>query len=252
MSASSISTMITVPFVRPKVLGVRFGTPIPTQVIIFCHPREGFRLEFIDGSSAEEVAKLFPEVVLEARLELMRTLKKRAGITTSFHKRATQILPPVQAIEPLPRFLREAKAVDDARVPALPLMIPAVPVRSVVPSLPIARSILPLPIAQPAAPLPIAKPVGRLPIAQSIAQPTDYATQGDLGTDFMSTTGHFSLFDHLIEPAETNAAAASSIGATSSTVFASYEKTPKRLVALRAARKRREYISDLTPTSGVS
>ena len=241
MSASSISTIITIPFVRPKVLGVRFGTPIPTQVKIFCHLTEGFRLEFIDGSSAEEVAKLFPEVILEARLELMRTLKKRAGITTSFHKRATQIPPTVQEAEPLPRFLREAKAVDDARVL----------VRSAVPSLPTARSILPLPIAQPAASLPIAKPVGRLPIAQSIAQPTDCAPQHDLGANFISATGHFSIFDHLIEPAEANAAASPSIGATSSTVFALYEKTPRRLAALRAARQRLEHISDLTPTSGV-
>jgi hypothetical protein len=248
MSASSISTMITVPFVRPKVLGVRFGTPIPTQVIIFCHPTEGFRLEFVDGSSAEEVAKLFPEVVLEARLELMRTLKKRAGITTSFHKRATQILPPVQAIEPLPRFLREGKAVDDARVPAPPLVIPAVPARLGVPSLPIARSIVPLPIAQPAVSLPIARPVEKRPIAPPIAPLIDYTTQRDLGTDFMSTTGHFSVFDHLVDPPETKATPSDSPG---STVFASYEKTPKRLAALRAARQRREHISDLTPTSGV-
>jgi hypothetical protein len=244
MSASSISTMITVPFVRPKVLGVRFGTPIPTQVIIFCHPTEGFRLEFIDGSSAEEVAKLFPEVVLEARLELMRTLKKRAGITTSFHKRATQILPPVQATEPLPRFLREAKAVDDARVPAPPLVIPAVPARLGVPSLPIARSIVPLPIAQPAASLPIARLVEKRPIAPLI----DYTTQRDLGTDFMSATGHFSVFDHLVDPPETKATPSDSPG---SSVFASYEKTPKRLAALRAARMQRKQISDLTPTSGV-
>lgn len=244
MSASSISTIITVPFVRPKVLGVRFGTPIPTQVIIFFHPTEGFRLEFIDGLSAEEVAKLFPEVVLEARLELMRTLKKRAGITTSFHKRATQILPPVQAIEPLPRFLREAKTVDDARVPAPPLVIPAVPARLGVPSLPIARSIFPLPIAQPAASLLIARPVEKRPIAP----PIDYATQRDLGTDFMSTTGHFSVFDHLVDPPETKATPSDSPG---SSVFASYEKTPKRLAALRAARMQRKQISDLTPTSGV-
>ena len=244
MSTSSLSTIITVPLVRAKVLGVRFGTPIPTQVKIICHLTEGYRLEFIDGSSAEEVAKLFPELVLQARLELLRTLKKREGITTSFHKRNTQLLAPIHIMEPPPRFIREVKVVENVLPLALPKVISVIPAIVGAVSLPITRSVTPLPIAQPVVPLPIAKPVETLPIAK----PIEYAAKRDFGAEFMSTTGHFSAFDHLVDPPE---AKVTTSAPPTASVFASYEKTPKRLAALRAARARREQASDLTPSSGV-
>ena len=106
-----------------------------------------------------------------------------------------------------------------------------------------------MPIAQPVAPLPIARPAGGLPVAQSV----EYAAKRDLGTEFMAVTGHFSLFDHLIEPAETKAVALPASGsspANGSSVFAVHDKTPKRLAALRAARLRGKPVSDLTPTRG--
>lgn len=104
----AISTVITLPWVRGSVLGLRFGTPIPTQVRLCYHPQHDHWMEFSDGTRADVVASRFPEEVRQARLEMMTSYQRREVISSTYHRRKSEASSkPVTDHESRPRMLRE-------------------------------------------------------------------------------------------------------------------------------------------------
>lgn len=104
----AISEVITLPWVRGSVLGLRFGTPIPTQVRLCYHPQHDHWLEFSDGTRADVVASRYPEEIRQARLEMMKSYQRREVISSTYHRRKSEaaIRPPTDS-DARPRFLRE-------------------------------------------------------------------------------------------------------------------------------------------------
>lgn len=104
----AISVVITLPWVRGSVLGLRFGTPIPTQVRLCYHPQHDHWLEFSDGTRADVVASRYPEEIRQARLEMMKSYQRREVISSTYHRRKSEaaIKSPTDS-ESRPRFLRE-------------------------------------------------------------------------------------------------------------------------------------------------
>jgi hypothetical protein len=102
-----ISAIITVPWVRGSVLGLRFGTPIPTQVRLCYHSEHGHWLEFSDGSRADVVASRFPEEIRLARLEMMTSFQRRQVITDAYRRRKSEVIAkPSTERESRPQILR--------------------------------------------------------------------------------------------------------------------------------------------------
>jgi len=103
-----ISIVITIPLVRSGVFGLRFGTPIPTQIRLCFHAQHGHWLEFSDGSNADDVANRFPEEIRAARVDMMTAYHKRESITAIHRQRKSEELakPPTHH-EPRPQILRD-------------------------------------------------------------------------------------------------------------------------------------------------
>ena len=79
-----ISAVITIPWVRgSSVLGLRFATPIPTQIRLCYHPEQDHWLEFTDGTRADVVASRYPEEIRQARLEMMTSYHRREVISST-------------------------------------------------------------------------------------------------------------------------------------------------------------------------
>lgn len=105
----AISAVITVPWVRGSILGLRFGTPVPTQVRLCYHPQHDHWLEFADGTRADVVASRFPDEIRQARIEMMTSYSRRESITTTFRRRKSEVTakPTTTSVEARPRLLRE-------------------------------------------------------------------------------------------------------------------------------------------------
>jgi hypothetical protein len=93
------------------MLGMRFGTPIPTLIRICYHPDAGHWLEFMDGTDADAVAQEYPDDVRRARVEMMQLAEQRGNITTTF-RRKTQPPTPPPGKEPSTRIAKAAAPTD--------------------------------------------------------------------------------------------------------------------------------------------
>jgi hypothetical protein len=93
------------------MLGMRFGTPIPTLIRICYHPDAGHWLEFMDGTDADAVAQEYPDDVRRARVEMMQLAEQRGNITTTF-RRKTQPPTPPPGKEPSTRIVKAAAPTD--------------------------------------------------------------------------------------------------------------------------------------------
>lgn len=140
-----VSTIISLSWARTRMLGMKFGTPIPTMVRVCYHPAAGHWLEFLDGDDADAVAQAYPDEIRQARLEMMQLAERRDHITATF-RRQTVYPTPLLVVEPTTSTVAPVARANPVR--ELPVAKP-VTVRVSKAAIPVA-----LPVAQPVAIMP--------------------------------------------------------------------------------------------------
>lgn len=169
-----VSTMISVNWARTRMLGMKFGTPIPTMVRVCYHPDAGHWLEFMDGTDADAVAQEYPDEIRQARLEMMQLSQRRDHITTTFRRQA-QYPTPLPVAEPKDHITASLR-----RQVQFPTPLPVAE--------PTTRIVAPAAQANPVRQLPVAKPITlrlakpAIPVALPVAQPAPLPTNSPAPT----------------------------------------------------------------------